>query len=81
MALSCKQILAIYSDGNSKVSESHKSLEKCRIRYQNPLKEARKRHSPFEVSGTQCTIFKAWLGFYKRDKKIQLVKRLFNFPK
>lgn len=69
MALSCKHILMVYSDGNSKVSESYKSLEKCRIRYRNPLKEAHKRRSSFEVSETQCTVSKAWLGSYQNDKK------------
>lgn len=59
----------IYSDENSKVSESHKSLEKCRIQYQNPLKETYKRNSPSEVSGTRYIVLKAWLVSYKKDKK------------
>lgn len=41
-------------------------LKKCRIRRQNPLKEAFKRHSPFEVNETQCTVSKAWLGSSKK---------------
>lgn len=37
MAPSSNHILRISSDGNAKASESHKSIEKYGIRYQNPL--------------------------------------------